>query len=400
MSNYEQKEDIKNYEVREDFNYALSIGLSANYICLRILDQESKLEKPKNNVYTREDIFNKSPREDWISHKMQAITNLRNRNINALTTEMSENDPHYLSLVKTLNLSKEYFISNYNIFTGRNLKFEEVVDGYNILDKEFDKFAKMRLLTPCLTTGDPDAEKLLTSYLNYLDLYEKYTIVKSYIDISQAIADAINENGRTTIYCDHPRNPLIKKLSGDEIADYVKLTAALYDDQETVLKAYHNALTNAYKVGAKKSTDMYHAAQRVNELTAKVATIGTATSLASEAFRLATDFEKRLEYANTDLTTTYSRVTEKLIDIFHGVSTFGEEKFKIDNVYVHQYELDFINFVFKLLETSPSQIKADHNDKEFSKAITRSKQRIAKENRENAGNANDENENEEQRGNE
>ena len=394
MRDYANNNAIKNYEVREDFNTALNIGFSSNYICLRVLDQESKFEQPEKSVYSREDIFNKSPSENWISHKLKAMASLRNNNIEALINGMNENDKDYLSFIEMLECAKKTFISNYNNYTGKNLKFKEVIDGYNFFDKDFEEVAKICILMPAITISDPDMQNLLTSYLSYLDIYEKVSILKSYIDISQCIADSVNTDGRKTYYYDHPRSPLIKKLSSEEIEDYIKITAALFDDQETELKYYHSALTDAYRVGARKSTDMYYAAQRVNDLTARVSVIGAKTAFANEAFRLAIELEKRLEGANKDITTNYSRFTEKMYDLFQGVSTLGEEKFEINDIYVHQYELDFINFVFNLLDTSPSQIKAEHNDKEFSRAIAKSRQRIAKEDLENKNAKNNKNKNE------
>lgn len=365
---------MSNFQARLKFYNGINTAYSANFICLRIADQEKEFEQPTAQVYTRNDIFNKPADERWVSNKLRTVSGLRNEKLDALVDALSPNDESFKTIVSEFEKAKTDFITVYNAYYETDKKLEEVVDGFKILDKDFDEIIRTCLTSACVAFSDELLEKVASVYLYYLDTYEKYTLLKIYRDLIEQLSSSVNYYGRKSFTYDNPTNPLVKKLSKEQVLDYIKVAATVFCDQEAKLKRTNKELTKAYKFGAKKSSDIYEAVGEVNRLTTEVSVLGTLSSIAEELFDFTTALEHRLESANTDSLTPFSRFMEKVNDFISGVGVFGSEKFEVNEIYVHQYELDYMKFLFHLLQTSPKKVREEHSAEELKRLTEKAKE--------------------------
>ena len=366
---------MSNFQARLKFYNGINTAYSANYICLRIADQEPPFEPEPGKVYGRNDIFNKSASESWVSSKLRSVANIRNEKISALCDALSPNDESYKIIIEEYETAKNNFLTVYNAYYETDKKLEEIIDGFKILDKDFDEMIRTCLTSACVAFSDPDLEKVVGVYLYYLDVYEKYTLMRIYRDLIEQLSSSLNNYGRKSFSYDKPYNPLIKTLSREQILDYIKVAATVFCDQEDALKKANKDLTKAYKFGAKKSSDIYESVSEVNRLTTEVSQLGTLSSIAEELFDFATALEHRLESANTDSLTPFSRFMEKVNDFISGVDVFGSEKFEVNEIYIHQYELDYMKFLFHLLQTSPKKVREEHSAEELKKSTEKAKEK-------------------------
>jgi hypothetical protein len=53
---------------------------------------------------------------------------------------------------------------------------------------------------------------------------------------------------------------------------------------------------------------------------------------------------------------------------------FGTEKFAVNEIYVHQYELDYMKFLFHLLQTSPKKVREEHSAEQITRAADKTKE--------------------------
>ena len=363
-----------NFQARLKFYNGINTAYSANYTCLRIADQETPFEPEAGKVYTRADIFDKKPSDVWVSKKLNTVAGIRNTKINALVDALTPNDDSYQTIIEELEIAKRDFVTVYNAYYETDKKLEELVDGFKILDKDFDEMIRTCLTSACVAFADPLLEKVVSIYLYYLDVYEKYTLIKIYRDLINELAGSLTGGGRKSYTYDNPAKPLVKKLSREQVLDYIKVTATVFCDQEDALKKYHKQLTKAYRNGAKRSTDMYEAVNEVNMLTTETSHAGTRSSIAEELFDFATALELRLESANTDDgLTSFAKFMEKVNDFISGVEVFGKEDFKVNDIYVHQYELDYMKFLFHLLQTSPKKVREEHSAEEIRRSQDKAK---------------------------
>lgn len=366
---------MSNFQARLKFYNGINTAYSANYTCLRIADQETPFEPEAGKVYTGADIFDKKPSDRWVSKKLDVVASVRNTKVSALNEALSTNDESYQIIMDEYETAKNNFILVYNTYYETDKKLEEVVDGFKILDKDFDEMIRTCLTSACVAFADQDLENVVGVYLYYLDVYEKYTLMRIYRDLMEELSRSLTSGGRKSYSYDNPTNPLVKKLSREQILDYIRVTATVFCDQEDALKKSHKALTKAYRAGARRSTDMYEAVNEVNRLTTETSNAGTLSSIAEELFDFATALELRLESANTDDgLTSFSKFMEKVNDFMSGVDVFGKEDFKVDEIYVHQYELDYMKFLFHLLQTSPKKVREAHSVEEIKRATDKAKE--------------------------
>ena len=366
---------MSNFDARLKFYQGLNTAYSANYICLRIADQEPPFEPEPGKVYGRNDIFNKSASESWVSSKLRSVANIRNTKLSALSEVLSPNDESYKLIVEQYESIKNDVVTVYNAYYETDKKFSEIVDGFKILDKDLDNIIRTCLTSPYVAFSDTDLENVATVFLNYIDVYEKYTLLRIYRDLIEQLSGSVNYYGRKSFTYDKPSNPLVKTLSREQVLDYIKVAATVFCDQEAALKKSNKELTKAYKFGAKKTSDIYESASEVNRLTAETAQLGTLSSIAEELFDFTTALEHRLESANTDNLTSFSRFIEKFNDFISGVDVFGSEKFEVNEIYIHQYELDYMKFLFHLLQTSPKKIREEHSAEDLKKSTEKAKEK-------------------------
>lgn len=344
-----------NFNAREKFYTALNRAYSLNYTAMRFANQDT----PTKTTYYASDIFHKSPKDERLTNKRSSFARLRNEQLSCLSDALTESSNELIIIQNELESAKAILADHYNQMFDTNKKFNELFNGFNAIDKNVSAMVDGQPIEVVNNISSEDFQVFLNNYVYYIDILEKYTLAPIYIDTIKQLSDSVNDYGLKTAFYDNPQNPMMKKLSREEISDLLQVSATVMVDLESEYKRLEKELNKAYKLGAKKNADVYDSANLVNKLTSEIAQVGPSLTLAEELFDIATAFETRLKSANTDCDTSLRfRLTEKLGDNMVGIENSG--KFTIDEIFVHKYELDYINFLFKMIGTSPEQVKAEH----------------------------------------
>lgn len=344
-----------NFNTREKFYDAINRAYTLNYTAMRF----AKQDEPTQQTYTASDIFHKSPKDEKLTNKRSSFAKLRNKQLAMLADALTESSEELQIIKNELESTKLLLADHYNQMFGTNKKFNELFNGFNCVDDNIKSMVEGHIIETTRNVSNEDLQVFLNNYVYYIDIFEKYTFAPIYIDLIRQLNDSITEYGYKTPYFERPQNPMIARLKKDEITELLQCSATLMVDLDNEYKRLEKELLKAYKLGAKKNADVFESANLVNQLTAEIAQIGPNSTLAEELFDIATAFETRLKSANTDCDTSLRfRLTEKFGDRLVGIEDSGN--FNIDEIFVHKYELDYIKFLFKMLDTSPEKIKAEH----------------------------------------
>lgn len=344
-----------NFNAREKFYNAINRAYTLNYTAMRLANQDP----PSIGAYYANDIFNKSPKDERLTNKRSSFARIRNEQLEMLADALSESSDELKIIKNELESAKLLLTEHYNQMFGTNKNFSDLFDGFNCIDDNIKAMVEGHTIETINNVSSDDLQVFLNNYVYYIDIFEKYTLAPIYIDLIRQLNDSISEYGYKTPYFDRPQNPMISRLKKDEITELIQCSATLMVDLDNEYKRLEKELNKAYKLGAKKNADVFESANLVNQLTAEMAHVGPNSTLAEELFDIATAFETRLKSANTDCDTSLRfKLTEKFGDRLAGIETSGQ--FNVDEIFVHKYELDYIKFLFKMLDTSPEKIKAEH----------------------------------------
>lgn len=346
---------MSNFNARDKFNVAINRAYTLNYTALRFANQD----KPIEGTYTANDIFNKSPKDERLSTKRNALAEVRNDNFYLLSNALNESSKNLKIIKDDLEGVKALLVDQYNQLFNTNKNFDDIFDGFFCIDENLKAIIEGQNTKALDNISPADLQVFFSNYVYYIDAYEKYTLAPIYIDLISQLSDAVTDYGVKTAFYDKPRNPMISKLTKDKITELIQCSATLMVDFDNEYKQLEKELNKAYKQGTKKGTDVYDSANLINQLTMEISQTASNQTFAEELFDIATAFEKRLESANSDCITTLEfKLKEKLGDSLVGIKDSG--KLNIDEIYVHKYELDFIKFLFDMLDTSPEKIKTEH----------------------------------------
>lgn len=360
---------MSNFYNRLQFYIALNTGFSSNYTCLRVAEQKDKYDpEPEQQIFIGRDAFRSSSdsNESWLSTKLSSAAKNRNYIIQTLNETLSESDDAYQIIIEDLEEKTNTFVEYYNKCYKTNKTAKELLNGFECLDKNFQKLAKTSYISSCIPITTPEKEAVINTYFMYIDSYEKYTLLRIFFDISEQLDRAVTNYGRKSIRYSSPENPLVKILKSDEIEKYTTAATSLLYKQKDELEKSKKALSKGYKTGLKLSeTDIFAAADSIGNLTLERSKSEMKLVAAGELYNIAISLGIRMQHANSDNKTKFSNVLlETVTDIFAGINVFKPEKPKFDEVYVHQYELDYLNFLFSILETSPEKIMQENEAKQ------------------------------------
>ena len=120
---------------------ALNKLFSINYTCLRVSSQETP---PEAKTYYRNDIFNQSSGDRWVSAKLRDVSFNRNSLISGLVDALTEQGQNIEIIENELQKAKNALLMVYNIWYEQDKKFNDVLREK--IEKEILQFRNNRVV--------------------------------------------------------------------------------------------------------------------------------------------------------------------------------------------------------------------------------------------------------------
>ena len=106
-------------EVRTGLYSALNYLLTLNHTCLKVAKQDPTLGEVR--TYTRDDIFNRSADDRWVSRKLEDISRMRNAAIESISASLVDQREN-LQIIES-ELDRKYLCPTIKKINSLNLFF-------------------------------------------------------------------------------------------------------------------------------------------------------------------------------------------------------------------------------------------------------------------------------------
>ena len=338
---------------------------SINYACLNFANQEGSFDGPRivGNELFRENQISKS----WQKAKMSDASAARNsvfayfRNKQATVNQNSNFD-------EELNSVKTPLINFYNEVFETNKKFEDVFVGFKIKDKNFEDIAKLFNIHSTFMTNSETVHFLMQSYHNYIQTYKYYTTLKAFDEIFEVLSDDLTESGYPSIYFNKTSNPKILRITQKQIDEFSSSALKISSQIEQDIKTENLTIAPLYKQArklARKKQNPHEIYQQINISKSNIFAMINEQKVAATLLNYIEILKQRMISANTPY--GFDGFFGKTISVFDKLMKTGssqKEDFKVEKIYVHKYELEYLEFLFDLLKMHKSPSMQTSNDKE------------------------------------
>ena len=345
------------------FYHAINQMYIVNYQCLQILNEDSPFDdKSPENLYRAyfdaEDGQLFGDRgvfiENWLSAKFEAFKKIRAKLISDIEEGVVPADP-----TEAFNKEKAELIKKYNELYGENRKFDEVFRGTEILDKRFNAdFIADANGAPLSVENEKYAEFCM-AYTKYVLDFQMAQFYGTFKDIYEALCEDLTASGYRSLYFNNPANPKVKVLSGEffnEIGrDVDKLSNFLLEKSETLKREIVKMQKTKMLESDSAMQEQYNAAvAALNETENNILVL-------EHIYNWLDAIYERFKSANSVTIDFKSRFVDKSVYLLTGNGFGGKNKLEINDVYIHQNEIDYVTTILKVIaEAKPliDKIKA------------------------------------------
>lgn len=299
--------------LRDDLNYAFSI----NYMVLENLDKLM----PKNGqmIFSRNDIFGQKSREEEIYNlRFHEFAKVRNECFSNIQKGLDS-----FNCKEKFKANSECLLGVYNQSTGNNIKYDDLFGNDDV--KNWELFQK---INQSVNTEDFDSlenrGRLVIALHQFSVFYEDYKLWKIVSEIFDVLQNDINGYGSKTLYFGKPDNQNIIKLSKSKFDKLCSSINEILIDQEKKMLSEEKEISKRLITSEDKAD--VDAAGTILEK------IGALMFLKKSL----NDFNVRFQWANQRPYKEKNNL-KNLARKLHLVKP--EEKFTVDNVYIHKIEL-------------------------------------------------------------
>ena len=250
-------------------------------------------------------------------------------------------------------------IKKYNELYGENRKFDEVFRGTEILDKRFNAdFIADANGAPLSVENEKYAEFCM-AYTKYVLDFQMAQFYGTFKDIYEALCEDLTASGYRSLYFNNPANPKVKVLSGEffnEIGrDVDKLSNFLLEKSETLKREIVKMQKTKMLESDSAMQEQYNAAvAALNETENNILVL-------EHIYNWLDAIYERFKSANSVTIDFKSRFVDKSVYLLTGNGFGGKNKLEINDVYIHQNEIDYVTTILKVIaEAKPliDKIKA------------------------------------------
>ena len=340
-------------EVRTGLYSALNYLLTLNHTCLKVAKQDPTLGEVR--TYTRDDIFNRSADDRWVSRKLEDISRMRNAAIESISASLVDQKENLQIIESELEKSKEYLITIFNIWFETDKKFEEVFDGFLCLDPQFHEMVKKFETSAVLQVPDEAVVHLLDAYTTYMDIYGKKCALTTFSEITDAISDDFTYYGRPSNKGVSSNKNLVV-LKEHHLTHFETRAKEIIKDIDHATREENKKyimLCRKYKKrnlpNEEKESYKYEAAVSENNLY----TLNIKRNIAEELLGFVCELKERFESACTDVKLSMlSNIIEGVMDYISGVDTSNKPKREDTYIYAHTCEINYIKYLLDLIDLS------------------------------------------------
>lgn len=329
-----------------------------NYTCLRISNQDIPLSGA--GVYGREDIFGSGSKlkQKWIELKLEDAAECRNETFSDLFRAWEENKKNLfadIDIASVLRMRKKDLIAKYNDYYGTNNSFEDAFDGFSSKNPKFNEIIKNFEKSAVYYAEDEKLNFLLHEYHCYKEILKIYMAFSAFDKISTVLEQDLTQSGRPSFYFKRPSVSDVEIISQDEIEHHIETAEKAIAETEAELKREGKKLIPLYKRTRKNMQD-YSAHDEISKIKSVIFNLNEKLKKSQEYDAFAKLLMERLAYANTDYDNSkLSDIYEGFFDLTAGINIFKKDsKLKLDWVYAHSLEKNYLSFFEGLFKSSSS----------------------------------------------
>lgn len=355
-------------DIRHSLYGALNHILSINHTCLRVARQDTS-SFGEARTYTRDDIFNRSAGEKWVSAKLNDLARVRNSQFSEVFDAIASQRQNLKVINKELEKSKIYLLTIFNIWFEKNKKFEEVFDGYVCIDPDFKKMIKGYETSTAYFIEDEAIVHLLGAYDTYLDILSKSATLTSFTEIIEAAEGEFTQFGKPK-FNGISTNKNLTVMHEPEIEKLEKMASETLSQIDLKIKELNKKLIMLSRKVKKRKLSNEERTSIINEgnnTKLEIFDTNILRNIAEELSDFIHEFRLRFESSCKDFNdSALSNIVEGFMDFISGVDNSNKPKRSETHIYVHALELNYIKYLLELL-SSPYA-------KDFDKTETKSKQ--------------------------
>ena len=309
---------------------------SISYTALRFYEQR-KIQASSENFQFKMPYQNKV---SWTDTKMEGLNNLSEEFFRNYHVANEKNRQIFILSENEFERSKELLQYYHNVLFDKNCEFEEIFDGFLCKQKELLEFLYVCEMKP-LMTNNIDIVRLVRAYCSYIEKLFDKTIVQSMFDVIGQLNNDFNSNGTPSLYSGIIQNDNVLKLSAEKLKEQLQQIESYYKELKSIKPD-------------KFSGDAYTHDMCMNKCKELNAFVG--------------QLEQRLKSANTDVNNgSADRIIENTMDFFTGTPKI--KRAVIDEIYVTELELNYIQYLKEMLEFGLASLKESQQQKQENKEI-------------------------------
>ena len=309
---------------------------SLNYSSLRFYEQ-GKSQFSAENFKFKMPYQNK---QTWLEAKIEDVNNWREELFLEYREANKQSGDIFINLERNLEKSKEDLIYICNYLLNGNYSIEDLFDGFRCRDPELLELLQIFELKP-FEAKDRVVYFFADAYSKYIsNLYYK-TITQAMFDIVEQLRHDFNSNGTPSFYKGIIQKESIKRMSDEEL----KKMRQRAKDLSKQLKSIKTEKHSGYAYTHAMSTNKYYELDLMIE-----------------------QLEKRLKSANKDFVNTISnKIVERTMDFLTGTSNGQTQRPVVNEIYVTELELSYLEYLFGMLEHGIEYLKQSKIQKEEQK---------------------------------
>ena len=298
--------------------YALINRLySINYSALRLSKQRNSQDIANNFTFKKP----MESRVSWIDAKLRDIASLRSQFFYSYNNSNRSNIEYFNIIQEEFERSKEVLKYMHNVWYDKNDSFEEIFDGFLCKSPELAELISLAETQPFVTDNE-SIFHIVNAYSTYIQNSFYKMIIDSMAEIVEQLEGDVSEYAVPTLYTGIIKNENITTISSEQIANIRKKIDQHFSAMKKIKQQTNPAFLTFQNVALAKytSADMF-----ISQL------------------------EKRVKSSNTDVVNTLTnKIVEGAMDFLTG--TKRAEKPIVVNVYVTKQELNYIEYLTKMLD--------------------------------------------------
>lgn len=297
-------------ELRNDVDVAYSI----NYTVLENIEQ--MLPCGNNSVFSSEDVFNSSSREEIANdYQFEENANIRNTVFSKIRDEFEETN-----LVPEFKIVSQVFLERYYDVFQHYVKRDDVFSERNIsnwikFNSMISEVLEIILSNQNDTQKTPEELELSKATTNFLGFLRYYKDWLTEFEVFEKLDKDITEDGSRSVFCGKDTNPDILTI---EVKDFNNTATKIIDTLNELKDKYSSKISDT---------------EKLTEI--DILQLTSFSSNASNLERILNSINNRIKAANTNLIREQGKFAKLISKIF----AKKRKPFSLDKIYVHKNEL-------------------------------------------------------------